>query len=118
MSIKARLRMSQEHLALAALERPGTDPVYGEADTRRAHGRRSIFGTKVSRPPSCRTSPVTTGEALVAGCDSYAEKPLIASPTNLTPNTTRRTVWMAALFAAIHVFTWPNSCCERLPRAK
>lgn len=29
---------------------------------------------------------------------SYSEKPLIASPTNLTPNTRKRTARMAALF--------------------
>ena len=29
---------------------------------------------------------------------SYTEKPLIASPTNLTPNTRKRTARMAALF--------------------
>src|SRR5215831_9536029 len=40
---------------------------------------------------------------------SYSEKPLIASPTNLTPNTRKRTARMVALFSAIHPFRRSSS---------
>ena len=54
------------------------------------------FSTPCQRTEQGRPNRLPLSAAL--HLTSYSEKPLIASPTNLTPNTRKRTARMAALF--------------------
>src|SRR5262249_23837603 len=62
-------------------------------------GRRSV-DPFFNALPVHRAWPATQADGCRPRVDltSYAEKPLIPSPTNLTPNTRKRTERMAALF--------------------